>query len=157
MIEEKAQAEFIYKVYKSYKEQVEIYGVENMKKSGDCLNYAIRGLDKVLGANYASTEVIKRYSQEELKGAKWNKFRGAKYKDKDSHFEHAYPVSAMRKSLILSDFSKEEAVSFILGSYACCFITSEENKRLNSLGFNSKRPDGWKEAYKKADINFISL
>jgi hypothetical protein len=157
MIEEKAQAEFIYKVYKSYKEQVEIYGAENMKKSSDCLNYAIRGLDKVLGANYASNEVLNKYSKEELKGAKWNKFRGTKYKDKDTHFEHSYPVSAMRKSLILSEFSKEQAVEFILNNYACCFITSEENKRLNALGFNNKRPNGWREAYKKANINFISL
>lgn len=153
-----AQAEFIYYVFDAYKKQSKKYGTENMKKSSDCLNYAIRGLDKVLGANFASKDILDKYSREELKGAVWNKFKSVKYaKDKDTHFEHAFPVSTMKKKLIDSDFTKGEAVNFILTNYACCFISAEENNRLNKAGFNSKRPDGWKDAYKQVGIEFTSL
>jgi len=129
-----------------------------MKKSSDCLNYAIRGLDKVLGANYASKEILDKYSCEDLRGAAWNKFRGVRYgKDKDTHFEHAFTVSTMKKKLIDSDFSKAEAVEFILSNYACCFISKDENIRLNKAGLNSKRPNGWKEAYNQVGIEFKLL
>ena len=59
--------------------------------------------------------------------------------------------------VLRGNFTKDEAVSFILTNYACCFISAEENNRLNKAGFNSKRPDGWKDAYRQVDIEFILL
>ena len=154
-----AQAEFIYYVIEAYKKQCKKYGVENMKKTGDGINFAIRGMDKVLGANYSSQKVIDKFGAEALNGLMWDKL--AKHKTekvKMYHFEHAYTVSTMKKELIQNDFTQEEAVEFILSNYACCWITSDdENIKLNKAGFNSKRPNGWKEAYKSVGIEVVKL
>jgi hypothetical protein len=153
-----AQAEFIYYVIDAYKKQCKKYGAENMKKTGDGINFAIRGLDKVLGANYSSQKVIDVFGKDALKGLMWNKL--AKHKDgkvKMYHFEHAYTVSTMKRELVNNSFTQEEAVEFILSNYACCWITSEENIELNKAGFNSKRPNGWKNSYESVGIKVVKL
>ena len=133
------------------KKQCKKYGSDNMKKASDGINFSIRGLDKVLGANYSSKAVLEKYGVEILKGAMWNKL------GKEAHFEHAFTVSEMKKELINNDFTKEDAVSFILANYACCWITNEENTKLNKAGFNSKRPNGWLDAYKSVGIEVVKL
>lgn len=101
-----AQAEFIYFVIEAYKKQCEKYGIENLKKTADGINFSIRGLDKVLGANYSSQKVIDVFGADALKGLMWNKLAIHKHENvKMYHFEHAYTVSAMKKELIENDFN----------------------------------------------------
>jgi len=73
------------------------------------------------------------------------------------HFENAYMLSTLKKEMIQNDFTQEEAVEFILSNYAFCWITNDENIKLNKAGFNSKRPNDWKEVYKSVRIEVAKI
>ena len=70
-LQAKAQAEFVYHVIQSYKELVKKYNFDMLKKASDGINFTIRGMDKVLGANYTSLKVLENNKEDELKGALW--------------------------------------------------------------------------------------
>lgn len=64
--------------------------------------------------------------------------------------EHTTPINEL---ITLLNESEEKDMMNILEAYSpCCFITQEENDRLNKNKFKMKRPGGWKKCYEKCEI-----
>jgi hypothetical protein len=51
--------------------------------------------------------------------------------------------------------SREELRALMDKHVGCCWITAEENERLDKAGFRSKRPGGWKPCYEQVNIDVV--
>lgn len=51
--------------------------------------------------------------------------------------------------------TQEELSKVMKNHSGVCWITRDEDIRLNKSGFRSNRKDGWRKAYEKCDIKFI--
>jgi hypothetical protein len=51
--------------------------------------------------------------------------------------------------------SQEELKEAMLNHTGVCWITREEDDRLNKSGFRSNREEGWQAVYEKCNINVI--
>ena len=51
--------------------------------------------------------------------------------------------------------SQEELKEAMSNHTGVCWITREEDDRLNKSGFRSKREEGWQAVYEKCDIKVI--
>jgi len=60
--------------------------------------------------------------------------------DKPFHLEHDPPTLHVVDSILKNKLITDEEIKKILGLYRLCFITVEENDKLNGKGFRSKRP-----------------
>lgn len=70
-------------------------------------------------------------------------------------WEHAVPIREFRECLILCE--DNQAIIKIINEYpGVAWISREENNKLNSLGFQRKRPNGFLNCYKKAGINLLN-
>lgn len=70
-------------------------------------------------------------------------------------WEHTTPLAELFNTLV--ECSSYSAVLDVLESYSgVCWITRQEDDRLNSSGFRSKRPEGWRTAYAKCGIEIIN-
>ena len=64
--------------------------------------------------------------------------------------EHTTPINELIKTLLITD---EKDMMEVMNQYSpCCFVTQEENDKLNKSGFRNKRPDGWKKCYEICGI-----
>ena len=74
-----------------------------------------------------------------------------------TRYEHAVPLSVQFKLMVATE-TVEEMVAVIKRHYQTAFVTIEEDKRINALGFRSKMPDGWNgnimARYEAAAIQF---
>jgi len=70
-------------------------------------------------------------------------------------WEHAVPIREFRESLILCQ-NKEEIIKTINEYPGVAWISREENNKLNSLGFQRKRPGGFLNCYQKAGIVLLN-
>ena len=70
------------------------------------------------------------------------------------HFEHVVPVLSIRK-MCERAHSSEEILSILLRNLRVAWILKEEDRKLSSLGYRSKRPDP-NEAYRHAGIKLLS-
>jgi hypothetical protein len=150
---EKALIRFIFSSIKSYKILLNDINEVNhpyAKKISNALNHVIRQYDKV---QYISKELWKSTPYEnkiELFKMKWED-----RKKINGHFEHTTPVKIIKENLIKINNLKE-AESYLKKYAIICWITDEENKKLNSQGYKSTRPNGWKKAYKMCKIKPLS-
>lgn len=76
--------------------------------------------------------------------------------DGQFHFEHTVPVSILCKGLQALAPATEAAIEAIISKAQVTWVTSEENKRLNDLGFAHKRPDP-ADAYRRAGIELTEM
>ena len=64
--------------------------------------------------------------------------------------EHTTPIGELIEMMVQSQI---EDVAKLLEKYSVvCWITREEDDKLNSLSFRKKRPGGWEVCYKKCGI-----
>lgn len=70
-------------------------------------------------------------------------------------WEHTTPIREFRESLI-SLKNKDEIAQTINKYPGVAWISREENNKLNSLGFQKKRPGGFLTCYEKASINLLN-
>ena len=69
-------------------------------------------------------------------------------------WEHTTPLTELFHTLV--ECSSYSEVLGVLESYSgVCWITRQEDDKLNSSGFRSKRPEGWRNAYAKCGIEII--
>jgi len=64
--------------------------------------------------------------------------------------EHATPKSVLLSMLIEADVSEWD--NLIEEHSVVCWITREENNRLEKSGYRQKRPGGWKKCYELCGI-----
>ena len=70
-------------------------------------------------------------------------------------WEHAVPIREFRECLILC--KDNQAIIKTINEYpGVAWISREENNKLNSLGFQRKRPNGFLNCYNKAGINLLN-
>jgi len=70
-------------------------------------------------------------------------------------WEHTLPIREFRENLILC--RNKEAIIKTINEYpGVAWISREENNKLNSLGFQRKRPSGFLNCYEKAGINLLN-
>ena len=150
---EKALIRFIFSSIESYKILLNDINNENhpyAKKISNALNHVIRQYDKV---QYISKELWKSslYKDKvELFSMRWED-----RKKINGHYEHTTPVKIIKENLIKINDLKE-AESYLKKHAIICWITNKENEELNRLGYKSKRPNGWKKAYKVCKIKPLS-
>ncbi len=66
--------------------------------------------------------------------------------------EHTTPIKELMDLLSESPIDQTRT---ILESYSpTCWVTVQENDRLNKAGYKMKRPGGWKVCYEKCEIFF---
>ena len=64
--------------------------------------------------------------------------------------EHTTPIGELIEMMVQSQI---EDVAKLLEKYSVvCWITREEDDKLNSLSFRKKRPGGWEVCYEKCGI-----
>jgi hypothetical protein len=67
--------------------------------------------------------------------------------------EHTTPISELISILI--DTPLDE-IKYLIKNYSpVCWITREEDERLNSNGYSRKRPNGWEFCYKDCGITLF--
>ena len=70
-------------------------------------------------------------------------------------WEHTTPNSVLCDQLL--DCSNEQEIRAALKNYSgVCWITREEDDILNSAGYLTKRPGGWKSCYSQVGISVVS-
>jgi len=69
-------------------------------------------------------------------------------------WEHTTPLGELCESIISSK-SKEEILKVITSYSGVCWVTREEDNKLNKAGFRSSRVNGWKSAYEQCGINVV--
>ena len=67
------------------------------------------------------------------------------------HYEHCNPVKQLREAILNTD----ENIEDILKRDIVCWILKTENKELDTHGYKSERPGGWKKCYKECGIEYI--
>lgn len=67
--------------------------------------------------------------------------------------EHITPISTIRECLQ----NGNKSVTEIVDEVKVCWITKEEDNKLNQFGFNNNRPNGWQDAYNKCGIEVIKI
>ena len=70
-------------------------------------------------------------------------------------WEHTTPIREFRESLISSQ-NKEEITQTINEYPGVAWISREENNKLNAMGFQRKRPDGFLKCYERAGITLLN-
>jgi hypothetical protein len=60
-------------------------------------------------------------------------------------YEHMVPLSVLGNLLVGAQNHPREVKRILEGYYQVCWLTKEEDRKLNSLGLKSKMPDGWKD------------
>jgi hypothetical protein len=79
-----------------------------------------------------------------------SKFPGGR-KNSELHWEHFFPAAHLKSQLLSLVNPTTELIKPILSQSRICWITLQENSKLNSLGFKSVRPDP-QLAYQQANI-----
>jgi len=69
------------------------------------------------------------------------------------HLEHTTPIS----ELIHKIFKENKDVEEVLQQCQVVLITKEENAKLNSMGYKSKRPQGWEKCYAECGIEIVMI
>ncbi|MDC0230462.1 hypothetical protein OAK19_00715 [Aureispira] len=70
-------------------------------------------------------------------------------------WEHTLPIREFRENLILSK-NKKEIIQTINDYPGVAWISREENNKLNSLGYQRKRPFGFLKCYEEACITLLN-
>jgi hypothetical protein len=66
--------------------------------------------------------------------------------------EHTYPIGAFIEDILRIP---EDRWSYkMVMSHSICFITREEDDKLNEKGYKSKRPGSWMRCYKECGIDY---
>jgi hypothetical protein len=71
-------------------------------------------------------------------------------------YEHTTPLGEAIETL-LECKTEEAVVQFMKGYSGVCWITREEDNRLNKSGFRSKRKAGWEQCYTECGIKVVRL
>jgi len=71
-------------------------------------------------------------------------------------WEHTTPLEEAFSELIQCN-TKEQVWAFMKNYSGVCWVTREEDNRLNASGYKSKRPDGWQKCYGFCGIKIIPL
>ena len=66
--------------------------------------------------------------------------------------EHTTPIMQFIHKLI--EMNPEDREKEVLNYSGCCWVTKEEDNRLNK-NYKYTRPDGWKECYRKTGIDLV--
>jgi hypothetical protein len=67
--------------------------------------------------------------------------------------DHTTPISELIEIMIQHPISD---CQYLLENYSpVCWITREENQRLNKMKFAVKRPNGWETCYQLCEIDYI--
>lgn len=67
------------------------------------------------------------------------------------HLEHTTPISVLIHQMFIENADIDE----VLHQCKVVLITKEENAKLNSMGFRSKRPGGWEKCYQACGIEMV--
>ncbi len=70
-------------------------------------------------------------------------------------WEHTTPNSILCDTLLGCE-NENEVIEALMNYSGVCWITREEDDMLNSSGFRSKRPGGWKNCYDLVGIQVIN-
>jgi hypothetical protein len=79
-----------------------------------------------------------------------SKFPGGR-KNSELHWEHFFPAAHLKSQLLSLVNPTTDLIKPILSQSRICWITLQENSKLNSLGFKSVRPNP-QLAYQQANI-----
>jgi len=154
---DKILIEFIYDTIQSYKQVINSLGPKNpvVKKISNALSHLIRQYDRV---EYVSKELVDQLilnkqikSPLEIFDYNW-KHR----KLLNAMYEHTTPVKELKESLIWHIENKEKAEEYLTKNALICWMTYEENRKLDANGFKSTRPGGWKNCYQVCGVNVYS-
>ena len=70
-------------------------------------------------------------------------------------WEHTTPLQEVFEQLV--KFDSEEEVRVYMSSYSgVCWITRDEDNRLNDAGYKSNRPGGWLKWYLECNIKVVT-
>jgi hypothetical protein len=109
------------------KEIIRLFKENNIEQSPFDLTYAIGKGRKILG--YGGKKTIMQW-------------------------EHMQPNELVFEEYVKCK-SKKELRKLMDEHIGCCWITSEENERLDKAGFRSKRPGGWQPCYEQVNIDVV--
>ena len=117
------------------------------------LNWAFRDITNAKPVKYISKAALKIAKEKKVDLSKAN-YSALSKLDPDKewlYYEHCNPIKELRLALL--DANKE--VEEIVKKDFVCWVTREENDRLNKKGYKYKRPGGWKKCYKECGIEPI--
>jgi hypothetical protein len=144
---------FIYETIQLYKQVIITLGPNNqvVKKISNALSHLIRQYDKV---EYVSKELVDQLLlKKQIKSP--SEIFDFGWKDRkllNAMYEHTTPVKELKESLIWHVTNKEEAEEYLINNAIICWMTYEENRKLDANGFKSKRPGGWRNCYEISGV-----
>ena len=114
---------------------------------------------------FISKEILKRIQEQRLElnpfNLKWEQRHSMgqiimnNRKQSYAIWEHTLPIREFRENLLLC-VNKEEIIEQIKEYPGVAWISREENNKLNALGYQRKRPNGFLTCYQKAGITLLN-
>ncbi len=142
----------IYESIVIYRNMIAEYGLNHKatKAYSGALNHVIRQYDGFTGARLITKEAVKQIRVENPFGLGWT------FREKvNAYYEHCNPIKEIKEGLLKCN-SLEEAEEYLFKNIIVCWMTEEENNKLNKAGYRSKRPNGFIECYNSLNIEILN-